>query len=225
MSTKLIYKESELPQGSEEWLHFRSFGLGGSEIACLMGANLWKDYTHLWEIKTGVKGDDFQTNEAIEKGKRLEPVAREDYEKRYGRKMEPVCMLHPKYPWMRTSLDGLSEDGKIILEIKVPFTKENHLRQTEGGKIPSWRYPQMQHQIAVVSGHYDVERVDYYSYIEDGDPICIPVYPDWEYIQELIRREEIFFGYIERKEQPTEEMFQRPRIQEFDGKFIAKRRG
>lgn len=218
MKEKLIWTETELPQGSKAWLEFRSYGLGGSEISVLMGANPWKTLTELWEIKVGFREDNFETNEAIEQGKRLEPIARADYERRTGIRMTPVCMVHPEYRWMRTSLDGMSDDGKVLIEIKCPKDKANHEKQTRSGRVPSWRYPQVQHQLAVTMAHFGTRRVDYYSYIEDGDPVTIQVYPDFAYINELIRREEIFFGYIERKERPPEDLFA-PKL---DGRLIAK---
>jgi putative phage-type endonuclease len=231
---KLIWTDSELKQGSEEWLQFRSYGLGGSEISVLMNANPWKSIQDLWEIKTGRKNDGFEINEAIQQGKDLEPVAKAYYEEITGRKMEPICMVHPVYTWMRTSLDGLSEDGKVILEIKVPFNQENHHKQAteiqliDGVKVrvpkrnvPTWRYPQLQHQLAVVMAHFGAERVDYFSYSHEkpDTSVCIPIRPDFIYIQELIKREEIFFGYVERDEQPPADLFQ----SKVKGKTIGRR--
>src|SRR5690606_29950916 len=79
-----------------------------------------------------------------------------------------LCAIHPEFPWMRTSLDGITEDNRVILEIKSPRSLENHIKQTKSGDVPSYRYPQLQWQLAVMREHFpEVERVDYISFYAD----------------------------------------------------------
>jgi putative phage-type endonuclease len=225
---KLTWSEAELPQGSDKWHDFRAakgefshlateYTLGGSEIACLMHASPFKSIQMLWEDKLGMREKpDF--TEIMERGNFYEPVARDLYAASFGVEVEQMCAVHPEKLWMRTSLDGITADRRVILEIKTPKNKANHLKQTAKGKVPTHRYPQMQWQIAVMREHFpQIERVDYVSFlVEDEDPMnenpnvemkIIPVLPREDYIAEMMRRAEIFVGYLERREYPPINLF------------------
>jgi len=153
----------------------------------------------------------------MERGNRLEPVARLDYAMRFNRKIEQLCLLHPNpmLDFMWTSLDGITVERDLILEIKAPTTADLHRKHTKGGVVPTFRYPQLQHQIAVVAAHFpQVRAVHYYSYWLDEEkagqqplPVCIEVLPDWTYIQELIKRECIFMHCVRTRQQPQPQHF------------------
>src|SRR5262245_36014136 len=131
---KLIWTQQELQQGSIEWLTIRKTTLGGSEVACLMGASPFKNFQRLWEGRTGRFVEVPQNTDAMERGNRLEPVAREDYSKRFNRNVEQLCMRHPHpdFEFMWTSLDGITIERDLILEIKAPTTAELHRKHTKG---------------------------------------------------------------------------------------------
>lgn len=251
---KLIWTEEELPQGSDEWLEWRKgnspdalteMTFGGSEVAALMYMNEWKTPHDIYDYKTGAKVQEFSewAMEAIEKGNRLEPVARAHYESEFGVKTEQLCAIHPDYPWMRTSLDGITEDRKVILEIKSPKTIKTHEKYikptyecescgkywrqkklqtrkcrnklcdfdvTGERRVPAFRYPQLQWQIAVMREHFpQVERVDYISFFADEklneetgeyeiistEMVVIPVYADEDFITELKNRAYYFIEH------------------------------
>jgi hypothetical protein len=52
------------------------------------------------------------------RGKDLEVEARAAYIKEVGKTVKPACVENIKNPWLRASLDGISNDGKTILEIR-----------------------------------------------------------------------------------------------------------
>lgn len=235
---KLIWTEEELEQGSPEWFKWRDgdiaggmakMTLGGSEIAPLMYMSPYDTPMQVWEYKLGFAKKQFSdaATSAIERGNRLEPVARAHYEKTFGTSVRTLCAIHPKYEWMRTSLDGITEDNKAILEIKSPRSLDNHVKQTKGNMIPTYRYPQLQWQLAVMREHFpEVERVDYVSfYMEEAqnagddtgkeigfvDMKVIPIYPDEDFIRELTRRGEIFIReYLETGRRPESTLFLEP---------------
>lgn len=62
----------------DEWLEVRKQGLGGSDIASVLGASPWKSPLQLYLEKTGEIEDEFKETEAIRWGQRLEqPIADE----------------------------------------------------------------------------------------------------------------------------------------------------
>jgi putative phage-type endonuclease len=226
MINKLIWTEEELQQGSEAWLRWRDgdngITLGGSEVAPLMYLSPWDTPKELYLKKVGLLQKEFSeaSMAAMNRGTELEPVARAYYEKQTRTKSRQLCAIHPTKPWMRTSLDGITDDNRVILEIKSPSSFDRHVKQTKGGGIPDYRYPQLQWQIAVMREHYAaVERVDYISYWEEhkGDGLdepnlfvdmqIIPIYPNEPFIAEMIRRAEIFVRYLEHKIEPPPTIF------------------
>lgn len=228
MTQKLIWTEEELSQGSQEWLQWRNddgkgVTLGGSEIASLMYMSPFTTLHDLFREKMGLQAKEFSESAmaAMERGNTLEPIARNYYAKNRGVEVRQLCAIHPTKPWMRTSLDGITSDNKVILEIKAPSSFDKHVKQTKRGRVPDYRYPQMQWQLAVMREHYEgVERVDYVSFWVDNldvqddgisftnvDMKVIPIYPDNAFITEMTRRGEIFASYLRSGVTPPATLF------------------
>lgn len=195
--------EIVLTQGSDEWHSFRSKGIGASEAAIIMGSNPWSTITDLFNRKAGIiKMEDRKPNEAMQHGIDLEPYARKAFIAATGLKMQPKCFINPKYPWLRASLDGINEDGSIILEIKCPTKLAIHMKVVRG-TVPSYYYPQLQHQLACC----DAEFVCFWSYMKTMGGAMIEVTPNHKYIKELIKREKLFWKHVTSKVTPNPDDF------------------
>lgn len=193
----------ELEQGTKEWLDWRDLGIGGSDAAAIMGSTPYMDVMELWQRKLGMLPP-IQTNAAMQRGHDLEPIARVEFELETGLHMRPGCYIHPTLSHMRASLDGISADGKYILEIKAPGLTTH--REALAGKIKPYYFTQMQHQLAVTGA----ELCYYCSYTDlpDIDPLYITeVHRDEAYIERLIQRETAFWDYVQRKVEPDALMF------------------
>ena len=155
-----------------------------------MGMSPWKTRYQLWLEKTGIVSADSGENWATERGNQLEPMARADYELRYGLDMPVVFAEHVEYPYLRASLDGYNAEHKIILEIKCPSEKDHALAKT--GVIPDKYYPQLQHQLLVTGAN----AVHYYSYdgIRGEKVVCLP---DRDYIFTLLDQLKKFWWLVE----------------------------
>lgn len=149
-------KLDSLEQGTPVWHEFREKGIGSSEAAIILNLSEYKTPYELWCEKTGVAENAFTGNFATERGQALEPRAREHYELETGIVMKPVCFVHPKYEFMRASLDGYNEEQNIVLEIKCPH-KSNHYELALKGEVPLQYMAQIQHQLLVTGAkvaHY-----------------------------------------------------------------------
>jgi predicted phage-related endonuclease len=82
------------------------------------------------------------------RGTQLEPMAREAYEHLTGNVMEPLVLVDSDYS---ASLDGMTLDGGLILEIKCPVKgQESKLwKDAQDGKLPEHYQWQVQHQLMV----------------------------------------------------------------------------
>lgn len=223
---KKIWLEHELKQGTPEWQEFRSHGLGGSEVACLMGMNPWSTPQELFRNKTGRSQKVFDESQmkVIERGNFHEDEARKWYSSVTGHDIEPLCAVHNFLPWMRTSLDSITKDRKIIQEYKVPSSPASHKKQMSkamtawkrgrqsepGSYIPEWRYPQMQHQLEVMHSHFDhCVRGHYVSYSpeEPENSVIVEVTFNDPFINVLLARECVFMEYLMKDEEPPESAF------------------
>ncbi len=135
-----------LVQGSAEWLAYRRTMRNASESPAVIGVSPWCSPYQLWLLKTGRA--EAQVNEAMRRGTALEPAARAAYEERTGHVMQPLVLQDGAYS---ASLDGITLDGGLIVEIKVPMRgRQSSLwRDVQAGRLPGHYGVQVQHQLMV----------------------------------------------------------------------------
>jgi putative phage-type endonuclease len=105
-----------LTQGSQEWLDYRRTMRNASETAAVLGVSPWCTPYQLWLQKTGRA--ETKSNAAMQRGTELEPAARAAYETETGYIMQPLVLQDGLYS---ASLDGMTLEGDLIVEIKVPY--------------------------------------------------------------------------------------------------------
>ena len=139
-----------------------------------MGLSPWQKEGELLLLKTGQKTER-PANDAMERGKRLEPVARQAYVEHSGIGVEPLCVQSRQHAWMRASLDGLSADGHHVVEIKCPGEKDHSLAAS--GIVPGKYYPQLQHILAVTG----LAEIFYWSFRFDHTVLLKVDRDEWLY--------------------------------------------
>ncbi len=161
----------------EEWLQYRRCGIGGSDVAAILGISKWKSAIDIWLDKTGQAGVSIETNEAMQWGTLLEPVIRNHFASVTNNKtvMEVKAILqHPEYPYMIADVDGITTDNDgnpAILEIKCA---SEFLRDEWSSGIPNYYRTQIQHYMCVagVSKAYVAVLIGgntFYVYEDDAD--------------------------------------------------------
>ena len=106
------FKLVELQQNTSEWHAWRHKGIGASDANKAISKRGMSRAQLLEEKRASEPPKDSFSNEAMDTGTKLEPKARRRYNEKYGAKVRPVCVQSTQYPWLRASLDGLSEDGQ-----------------------------------------------------------------------------------------------------------------
>lgn len=103
----------------EAFLAERMKGVGGSDVAAILGLSKWSTPYDVWQSKLGL-ADPTPDNDAMMWGRLLEPVIRQAYAERTGLAVavpsDPLVM--PGYSFARANLDGIRSDGRIV-EIKT----------------------------------------------------------------------------------------------------------
>jgi putative phage-type endonuclease len=173
--------------------------IGASDAPIIMGVSPWRTPLQLYQEKLGVIGPQ-KESEAMAEGKRNEAEARLMFETIVGEKTPPRRLFSKKYPWMMASLDGISADGYIAVEIKNG--KASH-EDAKKGIISAYYVPQLVHQLYVIREHYpEVTSISYFSYRTINDFVSIT--HDWNEEEEkkLIAKEEEFIKCIEDMKEP-----------------------
>jgi putative phage-type endonuclease len=187
-------REIKLEQGSPEWLSWRKTVITATDASILMGNNPWETPYVCWQRKLGLI-EDKKSNEAMERGKKLEPLARTQFTRDFGIEMVPMVVESTELSFLGASLDGISSLGNSLLEIKCGGSKLHDMAAK--GEIPAYYRDQMQHQLLVTGA----DKCFYYSY--DGTyGICIDVFPDPEFKAKFIPRAREFWRCVAFSETP-----------------------
>ena len=149
MKAKLIMTVEQAASDHEAWEKLRMQGIGGSDVAVIMGYNPWKKPYALYCEKVGlVPPEDLSENEAVEWGTKLEPIVAQKFSEVTGKKLKrwgTVC--NPDAPWQMANFDRLIVGEDCGLECKTAnaFKKE----EWEGDSVPDAYYCQCQWYMAL----------------------------------------------------------------------------
>lgn len=132
-------------QGSPEWHEHRKRFLNASEAGAVTYTAPYSPATPyaLWRVRSGL--DAIKTNPAMSRGTQYEPDARAAAEDALGVSLPPAVMTRDQYS---ASLDGISADGSVVLEIKIPWMGKDSPLWTglQDGDIPPHYMYQMAQQ-------------------------------------------------------------------------------
>jgi len=140
----------------EDWLGYRRQGIGGSDVAAIMGVSPFATLRDLYNDKCG-SPDVIQTEDnwvAKEVGHRLEDLVAKIFSYKTGYKVFAVRKLfrHPFHSFMQANVDFFVElpDGSIaILECKT--TNYNSKEKWNDGAVPVNYEWQCRHYMAVMN--------------------------------------------------------------------------
>lgn len=115
------------PDGDRDaWLDQRRKGVGGSDVAAIMGLSPWRSACQTWAEKSGLtEAEDISGRPSVVWGNILEPIVGEHYAEGHGdrtvRRVNAVCRSIER-PWAQASLDYEVKDPELgwgVLEIKT----------------------------------------------------------------------------------------------------------
>lgn len=137
---------------NEDWLKQRTQGVGGSDVAAILGLSPWKSPAQIWLEKTGrVEAEDLSDKPYVEFGNIMEPIVGDWYAKRHPdrtvRRVNAICQSIER-PWAQASLDYEVKDGLVwgVLEIK---TARSAKEWAEG--VPLYYLTQITHYMQVTN--------------------------------------------------------------------------
>lgn len=183
----MAYRLVNIQQNTSEWFEWKKGKIGASYIASIMGLSPFETPLMLYDrIQNDVSIPD---NDAMRKGRELEPIARDHINNRpyLQANYQPVCMERTDFPWMIASLDAYDKDVIFRLrEIKCPGEKTHSI--AVNGKVPEYYWVQCQWQMWV-SG--EIEQ--YYDSFYNGNLVSIRVPVDRVFEEKMVADVKLFY--------------------------------
>lgn len=187
----------------QEWLAYRRQGIGGSDVAAILGISPFRTARDLYDDKLNIASavDDTGNWVALEMGHLLEPLVAQIFTKKTGLEVFQIKKMfrHPQYPFMLADVDYFVRlpNGKIaILEIKTTnYNAKDHWWKDGKECVPVYYETQGRHYMAVM----DMDEIFYCClYGNNEDEVIIRhLCRDREYEQEMIYLErEFWHDYI-----------------------------
>jgi putative phage-type endonuclease len=175
-----------------QWLDERRKGIGGSDVAAILGLSPFKTAYQVYQEKRKEIAD-WEGNETTDWGKRMEPAIRQWYSDQTGRavRLPDKIMYHQKYPFMLASLDGFTDDRRIV-EIKTTRSSKGW-GEPGTNEIPDYYAVQVHHYM-IVTGF---EVADVPVSIAGGSPALYEVEADKELSDMIIEAEAAFWQRIQ----------------------------
>ena len=136
-----------------EQLEDRKSGIGGSDVASIMGLSPWKDANAVYLEKRGeIEPDDIGGKEFVHFGNVLEQVVADEYTRRTGEKLQKrnEMLRHPKYEFLLANIDRKIGGRPAVFEAKTA-DKWSRGKWGEDGsdEIPDYYRVQVEHYFNV----------------------------------------------------------------------------
>lgn len=118
--------KSTLEMTHDEWLLDRRKGIGGSDVATILGLNKWKSPYQLWLEKTGQIGLEHTESEPAYWGNVLEEVVAKEFQERTGKKVRRRNQVfeHPLHPF------GSHIQMKYLMNLRRSLTQTMMMMST-----------------------------------------------------------------------------------------------
>lgn len=175
----------------QQWLADRRTGIGGSDVAAILGMSKWRTPLDVYLDKRG-EAPERDDSEPMRWGRALEPLVRQEYADRTGRVVLAVPMMrHPNYQWMIANVDGVA-DGDRLLEVKTARTSMGWGEEGTD-QVPADYLLQVQHYMIVTA----LPVADIAVLIGGSDFRIYEVRADAELQQSIIEAEGAFWERVQ----------------------------
>lgn len=138
----------------EQWLENRRGGIGGSDVAAILGMSPWRSPYQVWADKTGQLPVNDSGNEFTHWGDIMEPILANEFAATTGKKVyrQNKTYCHPKYDFLRANIDRDIAGEPGFLEIKTAMEYKSGEWVDE--EVPAPYLLQVQHYMNVLDRPY-----------------------------------------------------------------------
>ena len=131
-----------------DWKKERMKGIGGSDVAAVLGVSRWKSPLRLYLEKLGEIEPEVDNNFMLW-GRKLEKLVIEHFMEVTGKEVQKIdkILVHPEHDFMIANIDGYIPEEDAVVEVKTASSYK--LDEWSGDNIPVEYVLQGQHYLAV----------------------------------------------------------------------------
>lgn len=134
---------------TEAQLQARKAGIGGSDVAAILGLSPWRSPLDIYLDKIG-EGTPQADSKHLRRGSALEPLILARFQEIHGSPVAKLPMLQSiEHPWMLANLDGGVPESGAIVECKKAFSDKGW-GDSGSDDVPPYYHTQVAHYFAVV---------------------------------------------------------------------------
>ena len=187
----------------EQWLAERRLGIGGSDVAPILGMSPWATPLDVYLDKVG-EAPERPDTPAMAWGRAMEPLLRQAYEAQTGLQVTvpPSALVHPVHGFMRANLDGIVPQANRVFEGKTARTAEGW-GEPGTDEVPDAYALQVQHYLLVTG----LSLADIAVLIGGSDFRIYTVEADPQVQSDLIDLEREFWHRVETRTPPEPRTF------------------
>lgn len=173
----------------EAWLAKRRTGIGGSDVAAILGLSRWKTPLDVYLDKRGELPPQ-PDSEPMLWGRLLEPLILDEFQRRHGVTVERgmAVIRDGERPWMLASLDGFVPHLGAVVEAKTARVADGW-GEPGTDEIPAYYQTQVAHYLAVTGARLAFVPV----LIGASDFRVYQVERDEQFIDDLVEAERAFW--------------------------------
>lgn len=114
-------------KSKKQWLEIRQQGIGGSDIAAILGLNKYRTALDVYQDKLGIAAE-IEENEAMHFGTILEDVVAQEFSERVGLRVQRVnaTICTGKDFWMRANIDRAIVNPDIAGNVRIKEQKDTN---------------------------------------------------------------------------------------------------
>lgn len=123
------------PETYEKWLEIRRHGIGGSDVAAILGLSPWRTPVQVWQDKTG-QGEKQPESASMYWGKQLEDLVAKEFQRRMGMKVQRInrVIRDGENGWMVANIDRAIINPAIRGNVRV-LDEESKIKENKGRRI------------------------------------------------------------------------------------------
>lgn len=184
--------------GRQEWLAWRQDGIGASEAPQLLGIAPSPLSLYLSKVDPPRESESTIPQRV---GKMLEPLIADLYGKETGDtiRVQQECFSHPEHSFMRATIDGISNSGKIVEFKTVGARSRNSVGSDGTDEIPDTWITQVQWQMLVTG----ITQADVAVLIGNDDFRIFAIPFEKRIASLLVARAREFWSRVEARQPPA----------------------
>lgn len=155
----------------------RRAGIGGSDVAALLGLSPWKTELDVYLDKIG-EGSPYKETKRQRRGSAIEPLILRKFEERMGVKVQRFrdALVSARHPFMRANLDGRMPTGQLV-EAKAAWSSDDW-GDDGSAEVPAYYQTQACHYFEVTEAEVCFFPVLFGMDGLDWEPIDVPAEDD-----------------------------------------------